>query len=38
MGNLYINHLAVFVCGLLSLVIGALWYSPVLFLKAWQKE
>ena len=34
----YINHLAVFVCALLSLVIGALWYSPVLFFRAWQKE
>ena len=38
MENLYINHLAVFVCALLSLAIGALWYSPVLFFKAWQKE
>ena len=32
----YINHLAVFVCSLLSLVIGGLWYSPLLFFKAWQ--
>jgi fluoride ion exporter CrcB/FEX len=38
MEKLYINHLAVFVCALLSLVVGALWYSPVLFFKAWQKE
>ena len=38
MENLYINHLAVFVCALLSLVIGALWYSPVLCFRAWQKE
>ena len=38
MEKLYINHLAVFVCALLSLVIGALWYSPVLFFKAWQRE
>jgi Protein of unknown function (DUF1761) len=38
MENLHLNHLAVFVCALLSLVIGALWYSPVLFFKAWQKE
>jgi len=38
MENFHINHLAVFVCALLSLVIGALWYSPVLFFKAWQKE
>ena len=32
----YINHLAVFVCALLSLVIGGLWYSPLLFFKAWK--
>lgn len=38
MGNIYINHLAVLVCALLSLVIGALWYSPLLFFKAWQKQ
>jgi fluoride ion exporter CrcB/FEX len=38
MEKLYINHLAVFVCALLSLVVWALWYSPVLFFKAWQKE
>lgn len=38
MENFYINHLAVFVCALMSLVIGAVWYSPLLFFKAWQKE
>ena len=38
MEKFYINHLAVFVCALLSLVVGALWYSPVLFFKAWQQE
>lgn len=38
MQNFYINHLAVFVCALLSLLIGALWYSPLLFAKAWQRE
>lgn len=38
MENFYINHLAVFVCALMSLVIGALWYSPFLFFRAWQKE
>lgn len=38
MENLYINHLAVFVCALMSLVVGALWYSPLLFFKTWQKE
>ena len=38
MEKLYINHLAVLVCALLSLAVGALWYSPVLLFKAWQKE
>jgi len=38
MGKPYINHLAVFVCALLSLVIGGLWYSPLLFFKAWKQQ
>jgi hypothetical protein len=38
MENFHLNHLAVFVCALMSLVIGALWYSPLLFFKAWQTE
>lgn len=38
MENFYINHLAVFVCALMSLVIGAFWWSPLLFAKAWQNE
>ncbi|HSL47258.1 MAG TPA: DUF1761 domain-containing protein [Anaerolineales bacterium] len=38
MENLYINHLAVFVCAILNLVLGALWYSPMLFYKAWLRE
>jgi hypothetical protein len=33
-----VNHIAVFVCALMSLVIGAFWWSPLLFAKAWQKE
>ena len=33
-----INFLAVLVGGLLAFAFGALWYSPVLFSKAWQKE
>ena len=36
MENFYINHIAVFTCAVMSLVIGALWYSPILFLKVWQ--
>lgn len=38
MENLYINHLAVFICAGLSLLLGALWYSPILFYKGWLKE
>ena len=38
MENFYINHIAVLVCAVMSLVIGALWWSPMLFAKAWQKE
>jgi hypothetical protein len=38
MENFHINHLAVFVCAFMSLLIGGLWYSPLLFFKAWKKE
>jgi hypothetical protein len=38
MENLYINHFAVIVCAMLNLVLGAIWYSPMLFYKAWKKE
>jgi hypothetical protein len=38
MENLYINHLAVFVCAIANLVLGALWYSPALFYKGWLSE
>jgi hypothetical protein len=38
MENMYINHLAVALCAISSLVIGGIWYSPLLFSKAWQKE
>jgi hypothetical protein len=38
MENLYINHLAAFVCAALNLALGALWYSPALFYKAWLSE
>ena len=33
-----VNHIAVLVCALMSLVIGAVWWSPLLFAKAWQSE
>ncbi len=38
MENLHINHLAVFVCAILNLALGALWYSPLLFYRAWLSE
>ena len=36
MENFYINHIAVVVCAVMSLIIGGLWYSPVMFHRAWQ--
>jgi hypothetical protein len=33
-----INILSVLVAGVASWLIGALWYSPLLFSKRWQKE
>jgi hypothetical protein len=36
--SLYINHIAVFVCAVLNLGLGALWYSPILFYKGWLGE
>lgn len=38
MENIYINHIAVFICAGLNLLLGALWYSPLLFSKAWMHE
>ncbi|MCB1051346.1 MAG: DUF1761 domain-containing protein [Acidobacteria bacterium] len=38
METLHLNHWAVFVCALLNLFLGALWYSPLLFYKPWLKE
>ena len=32
-----VNLIAVLVCGVASLVLGAIWYSPVLFGKIWQR-
>jgi len=37
MENMIINHWAVLVSAVFSLVLGALWYSPMLFYKGWQK-
>ena len=38
MENLYINHLAVIVCALANLALGAVWYSPALFYRGWSRE
>jgi hypothetical protein len=38
MENVSINHLAVFAAALSDFFVGALWYSPLLFAKAWMKE
>ena len=38
MENIYINHVAVLICAVMSLVIGFLWWSPFLFQKPWQTE
>ena len=38
MEQFYINHWAVLVCALANLALGAIWYSPLLFYKAWLKE
>ena len=38
METLYINHIAVLACAVMSLVIGFFWWSPFLFQKPWQAE
>jgi len=38
MDQFYINHWAVIVSAFANLVVGAIWYSPMLFYKAWMKE
>ena len=38
MDQIHINHWAVMVCAVANLALGALWYSPVMFYKAWKKE
>ena len=32
-----VNLIAVLLCGVASLVLGGIWYSPILFAKAWQR-
>lgn len=38
MPQIEINYLAVLAAAVSSMVIGALWYSPVLFAKSWMAE
>lgn len=38
MGELYINHLAVFAAAIANMVVGAIWYSPKLFYEPWKSE
>ena len=35
MHHLEFNHLAIFVSAILQWLLGAIWYSPVLFAKPW---
>ena len=37
MQQFYINHWAVLTCAVANLILGALWYSPLLFANAWMK-
>ena len=37
MDNIYINHWAVLLAAVANLVLGAIWYSPLLFFEAWKK-
>jgi membrane-associated HD superfamily phosphohydrolase len=38
MENVSVNHLAVLVAALSDFIVGALWYSPLLFVKTWMRE
>lgn len=37
MSEVNINYLAILVCGILSMVVGAMWYGPI-FGKLWMKQ
>jgi len=34
----YINHTAVFVAAAVNIVVGVIWYSPLMFHNAWKRE
>jgi hypothetical protein len=38
MEQFHINHWAVIICAVSNLLVGGIWYSPLLFYKAWMKE
>lgn len=38
MDAMLINHWAVWICAAANLLLGALWYSPFLFFRAWKME
>jgi Protein of unknown function (DUF1761) len=38
MGDLHFNFAAILVAALMSFAIGGLWYSPLLFARAWMTE
>ena len=38
MENIYINHFAVIAAALSDFIVGALWFSPIMFYKSWLKE
>jgi hypothetical protein len=35
--NIEVNYIAVLLAGIVSMLIGFLWYSPILFAKPWMK-
>jgi hypothetical protein len=38
MEQFHINHIAVICCAVANLLVGAIWYSPMLFYRAWARE
>ncbi len=38
MEDMIINHWAVLTCAIFNMILGAIWYSPALFYKAWKQE
>ena len=35
MAAVHVNYLAILVCGVITFLLGGLWYSPLLFAKKW---